>query len=237
MRALGRTVASEVCKLRGLPAVAVVVVCTIVASAVLGAALAARERGNADIGAILVQVVSFMQVGPIALAAIGASSEYAGRQIVVSLTATPHRVRLLMAKAIACFFLTTASALAGELVAAASAWLVVSRAGGRPHIDGWMIGRAAVYLALIGLFALALAMLLRSLLASVAAMLVLIFIASPLLSGYPELARWMPDVAGREFYVAGGDDLLAPMAGLIVLLAWIMSVGVVAVATFVRRDA
>jgi hypothetical protein len=93
---------------------------------------------------------------------------------------------------------------------AATTASILLRAGGfRPaDVDVWRRLGAAAYLVLAGLLTLALAILLRSLVASLMTMLALLLLASPLLSGYTEHVRWLPDRAGSVLYQSGGDPAL-----------------------------
>jgi hypothetical protein len=205
-----RTVVAELIKLGGLPAVVAVALGTVVA-------IGAAGRG-------VTQAVPLLQAGPILLGVLAVSTEYAGRQIATTLTATPDRLRLLAAKAVA--YLITASATIGAGLAAA--WLTRSA---RPTAG------AAVYLALIGLLALLLTTLLRSLIPPLAGLLTLVLIVSPLLAGHTEHARWLPDRAGRLLYLPDADPLLTPVTGAVVLLTWIGLAAAVALWTFRSRDA
>jgi hypothetical protein len=98
---------------------------------------------------------------------------------------------------------------------------------------------ATAYLTLIGLVAFAAAVLIRNLTGSLATMLGLVVIVSPVLHTVAEWAMYMPDIAGAQLYQTepriGGR--LSPLAGGALLLAW--SVGALAISamTFQRRDA
>jgi hypothetical protein len=212
---LARTAAAELIKLRGLPAVVAVALGTVVAFGAAG-------RG-------VPQVVPLLQAGPILLGVLAVSTEYAGRQIATTLTATPNRLGLLAGKAVAYLIAATATSGAGL----AAAWL----AGPARAVAGWPMAGAAVYLVLIGLLALGLAVLFRSLIPPLAGMLTLVLVVSPLLAGYTEHARWLPDRAGRLLYRPDADPLLTPVTGTVVLLTWIGLAGAAALWTFRSRDA
>ena len=164
---LARTAAAELIKLRGLPAVVAVALGTVVAFGAAG-------RG-------VTQVVPLLQAGPILLGVLAVATEYAGRQIATTLTATPNRLRLLAAKTVAYLIAATATVGAGL----AAAW-ATRLAGSERAVAGWPMAGAAVYLVLIGLLALGLAAVLRSLIPPLAGLLTLVLIVSPLLAGQ----RW-----------------------------------------------
>ena len=109
--------------------------------------------------------------------------------------------------------------------------------GEHAPVDGRPLAGAAAYLVLIGLLALALAVLLRSQLPPLVAMLGLVLVLSPLLSGLTEHARWLPDRAGSLLYQPGADTVLTPAAGALVLLCWTAATGAAAAAAFLARDA
>ena len=213
-----RTAAAELVKLWGLPAVPATALGTVVAGAVLGAA------GT--------QVVPLLQVGPILLGILAAATEYAGRQIATTLIVTPNRLRLLAGKTVA--YLVTATATSGAALTAARLARTVRDAG---PAAAWPIAGAAVYLVLIGLLALGLAVLLRSLIAPLAGLLALVLIVSPVLAGWTGHARWLPDRAGQLLYLPDADPLLTPVTGTVVLLTWIALAAGAAQRTFRARDA
>lgn len=215
---LSRTAAAELTKMWGLPAVLATALGTVVAGAVLGAA------GT--------QVVPLLQVGPILLGVLAVATEYAGRQIATTLLATPNRFRLLAGKTIA--YLVTATVTSAAALAAARLARTVRDAG---QVPAWPIAGAVVHLVLIGLLALGLAVLLRSLIAPLVGLLALVLIVSPLVAGWTGHARWLPDRAGRLLYLPDADPLLTPVTGTIVLLTWIGLAAAAAGSTFRVRDA
>ena len=89
----------------------------------------------------------------------------------------------------------------------------------------------------IGLLALALTVLLRSLIPPLVAMLALVLIVSPLVAGSTEHARWLPDRAGSLLYLPESDTVLTAGTGVFVMLAWTTAVAIAAASTFLSRDA
>ena len=221
---LSRTAAAELGKLWGLPAVRATALGTVVAGAVLGAA-----------GQAVAQVVPLVQVGPILLGILAVATEYAGRQIATTLITTPDRLRLLAGKTVA--YLITATATSGAALAAAWLARTVRDAGADRAAVAWPIAGATVYLVLIGLLALGVAVLLRSLIPPLVGLLALVLVVSPLLAGHTEHTRWLPDRAGRLLYLPDADPLLTPATGAVVLLGWIGLAAGAAQRAFLSRDA
>lgn len=228
---LRRAVLAELVKLRGLPTAIVAVLATVAGATGLTAAIAASAPAGTGILEILVQLVVFLQIGPIVLGVLAVASEYAGSQIRTSLAAVPSRPRLLLAKIVALALTVVVTSLA----AVGSAVLVVALRGGdipAPAIRP-LIG-AVGYLVAMGLLAFALALLLRSLVAPLAGLLSLVLVVSPLVASATEYARWLPDRAGSALYAADASDLAF---GSSVILGWVLVVLAAAGAGFVRRDA
>lgn len=163
------------------------------------------------------------------------ASEYARRQIHTSLLAVPHRLVLLTGKAAA--YLVVAALTSLATVAActgAAAWVLPKAHSG---IEAGPLLGAAAYLVMIGVVGLGVAMLLRSLVAALTAMLTLVMIVSPLLASRTEHARWLPDQAGSLLYSPDADPVLTTGTGALVLAAWIGLVCALAATEFVRLDA
>lgn len=229
------TVATELIKLRGLPAVMTTMHGTVAASIGLSAAVAA-STDEANAVQVVVQTVPFVQIGVIIVGVLAVATEYAGRQIRTALTATPNRPLLLAGKTVA--FVTAAATTSVTSVGAALATASVTiRDGSLSLADSQPLAGAVVYLVLIGLLGFAVTVLLRSLIPSLATMLAVVLIASPLLASVTEHARWLPDRAGRLLYLSSMDPILTPGTGALVLVAWIAVTAVVATWTFRVRDA
>jgi hypothetical protein len=96
---------------------------------------------------------------------------------------------------------------------------------------------AWTYLVLIGLLGLALTFLLRSLIASLAGLLSLVLVVSPMLGSVTSSARFLPDQAGSALYQPEPSAALGPGAGALVLVAWVVAVAAGALVTFCAQDA
>jgi ABC-2 type transport system permease protein len=190
-------------------------------------------------------------VGAVILGVVAISSEYTatatdaggGRPITATLTGTPQRLAVLVAKALAVVLLVVATAAVTLPACLAVAHLVV---GGAPAPGGLgdMIGRsagAALYWVLTGLIALAITVFTRS---GIVPLVVLIansslVSVSLLLSKLTPLARYLPDLAGSGLFTISTavDDPLDPLTGGLVMTAWVVGFLTVAAVAFHRRDA
>lgn len=236
-----RVVGAELDKLRTLPIVVLTVVGTIIGGIVLGAALAASaHQGGWDVPPVevVVQSLPFVQVGMILLGVLPVAQEYAGSQVRTSLTAVPHRGRLLAAKSAATVLVAVVTAAVTVAVTFAAALLVVRSASGSesPARGLGVLAGAVGYLVLIAMLAYAIALLLRHLVPALVTGLALVVIASPVLAAQTERARWLPDRAAQQLYERG-DAVLTPVTGTLVALAWIAVIGAIATQRFTRQDA
>lgn len=238
---LAAVTAAELAKLRTLPVAVAAAVATVLAGAVVAAALAAHAADGGAPGsavAAVVLAVPYVQAGLVLVGVLPVAHEYEGVQIRTTLAAVPDRALLLAGKsaaALAAVALTAAATVgAGAAAAAATRYLLdAGPAGG--GAEPWAAPGAAVHLALIGLLAHAVALLLRHLVPALVGMLSLVLVVSPLLGGLTEHARWLPDRAGSLLY-APDDTVLTGATGALVLLGWIAAVGCAAAVRFVRGD-
>lgn len=240
-RSAARVVAAESDKLRTLPAAVLTAVGTVVAGAVLAAVLAAnavRQDQPVSVVTAVLQSVPYVQAGLILLGVLPAAHEYAGRQVLTTLTAVPDRVLLLtgktLAAAVACA-LTASAALGAGTIAAAVTRHLLDAPVPEHRTQSWALAGAVAHLVLLGLLAHAVAVLTRAMVPSLAGMLVLVLVLSPLSARFTEHARWLPDRAGMRLYDSG-DPVLTAATGGLVLLGWIGATGALAALRFVRRD-
>jgi ABC-2 type transport system permease protein len=227
--------AAELAKLRTLPAVAATALGTVAAAAVLTVFLvAATDTGGGDEVAIVLETVQILQIGTILIGVLAAASEYAGSQIRTTLIAVPNRALAFAAKAVA--YVVVATTTSETAVAVALGTALIS--GGSPAVSpGWSVLGAAGYLVVMGLLAHTLAVVFRSLIAPLAGTLAVVLIASPVLHGLSEHARWLPDQAGRLLYLPDTDPVLAPGSAALVLLAWTAVLTAAALTALTMRDA
>lgn len=230
---------AELVKLASLPAVPATALGTVGVAIALTAAVAASSTAPTSAAQVTLVTIPYLQIGPLLIGILAVATEYTGHQIRTSLTATPNRLLLLADKTLA--YLTaagiTSSAAVGTGFATAAVTLAVRDAAPSGDGNAWPIAGAVAYLVLIGLLGFALTVLLRSLIPPLVAVLALVLTISPLLSGYTEHARWLPDRAGGLLYLDGADEVLTSGTGALVLLAWITATAAAACTTFATRDA
>ncbi|MFC5835288.1 ABC transporter permease [Nonomuraea insulae] len=224
------TIAAELAKLRTLPAVLVTVGVTVLAAAALGAALAAAPSGQPLTATeAALRTAGYTQTGLIVLGVLAIASEYAGTQARTSLTAVPVRSLLIAGKIVAYLVAAAVTALLALSAALAGALLTGLPMGG----DGAALPRAAAYLVLIGLLALAVATLTRDAIAALATTLGLVLVLPPVLAN--AVADYLPGSAGARMYQPGPG--LTPQVGALVLAAWLAVALAAAILSFTRRDA
>ncbi|MFJ8602657.1 ABC transporter permease [Streptomyces shenzhenensis] len=176
------------------------------------------------------------------------TSEYGARTIVGTLTSVPHRARVLAAKAVA---LVGVALPVGILVSFAG-FLVgqASLAGaGAPHLalsDGpalrGILG-GGLYLALAGLFGLALGTVIRSTTATVTTLFGVMLIVQAFAPALPGtvgdwVSKYWPSIAGGQIITGYHDPaLLGPWAGLGVMAGCVAVLTAAAFVVFRKRDA
>lgn len=176
------------------------------------------------------------------------TAEYGTRTIVGTLTAVPHRGRVLAAKAIV---LSAITLLVGEamMFCAFFAGEAMLARTGAPHVGLADPGAlravlgGGLYLSLITLFGLAVGTLVRSTTAAVTTVFCVLMIVRAFIPAFPgRLADWMakywPPVAGGQIVTGYRDPaLLGPWPGLAVMAVFVAVLLVAALAGFRRRDA
>lgn len=203
--------------------------------------------------------IGFSQLVTSVLGVLVISGEYTTGMIRSTLTAVPKRLPALFGKAVI-FAVTT---FVVSFVALAIALLVAVPVLGTAEIavdlgDGalWLsIVGAAGYLALIGVFSLAIGTLLRSSAGGIAAALGVILVLPTVVTIFAAItkAEWLANVsnalpsnAGARLYAYPAPGLqdefalfapLEPWQGAVILLVWIVALFVLASVLLKRRDA
>ncbi|MEV0609172.1 hypothetical protein AB0I61_22635 [Polymorphospora rubra] len=189
-------------------------------------------------------------VGAAILGVVIVSSEYTanrvraggGRQVTTTLTATPHRLRVLAAK------LTVLTALVA-LLAAVAVPLTLTTSGfllgdhaqpyGADH-PARAVG-AGLYWLLTAWLAFGTTLLTRSGIVPLVVIVANTSLVSVtyLLARSVPAARFLPDVAGAQMFAREyhAPDMVGPVTGGLVMAAWTVALLAVAGAVFVRRDA
>lgn len=178
--------------------------------------------------AMFVDSVLWAQIVIAIIAVLAVTGEYGSGQIRLSLLALPTRLPWLGAKALV---LAGTAFCVGVLASAASLGVSVLALTGtevRYSLDPaeavTLALRSGLYLAAIATLSVAVAALLRHVVAGLVTVLTLLIIAPPVLSSIPGigwLADYTPTFAGRRL-IADFDSIaqLSPWAGYGVLLVW-----------------
>ncbi|MEU0333449.1 ABC transporter permease [Streptomyces sp. NPDC006193] len=176
------------------------------------------------------------------------TSEYGARTIVPTLTAVPHRARVLASKAA----VLVGVALPVGIVVSLAGFLVgqgTLSGAGAPHLalsDGvalrGIVG-GGLYLTLAGLFGLFLGAVIRSTTATVTTLFGVMLIVQAFAPALPGgagdwVSKYWPPIAGGQIVTGYRDPaLLSPWAGLGVMAGCVAALMAVAFVVFHKRDA
>lgn len=188
------------------------------------------------------EMAGFGYVFVIVLGALWAASEYGGaRQIVTTLTATPHRGRVLAIKMLLLAALTAVIALLSMGGA-----IIITHATAADGINPFLltpeiwslIGGLIAAWVLTGLIAFALGILARGAILPLIVLMPLVVGLGTFLAGIWTVASYFPVTAGTALYTPPGTDgILAPALGGIVHAIWALTLVAIAAVSFIRRDA
>jgi ABC-2 type transport system permease protein len=207
-----------------------------------------RARIVADpVGLILGAGFQFSQLTICVLGVLIMAGEYSTGAIRASLLAVPKRTPMLAAKSIvfAAFVFVVAELVAFPcfFIGAAIVHKRAPVAIGDPGVLRAVIG-AGLYLAVLGLFALAIGGLLRHTAAGITGVIAFVLVLAPLAQLLPgsigkHVHAYMPSEAGRLIAAAhqGKDDLLSPWQGFGVFCLWTALLLVACGWLLNRRDA
>jgi ABC-2 type transport system permease protein len=191
-----------------------------------------------------------VNVSQLAIAVLGVlviTGEYSTGMIRASFTAVPKRLPVLWAKigvyAVVSFLLTLPSVLiaffASQSILARHHILQISFS--HPGVARAVIG-GAVYLLLVGVFALAIGAIVRNTAGGIAAFAAIFFVIPPLLNILPSswnnaITPYLPSEAGRSiFSLTHGAHSLAPGPGFALFAGYTALAVAIAAALLVRRD-
>jgi ABC-2 type transport system permease protein len=199
-------------------------------------------------GSFVTWGMMFAQITAIVLGTLAVTSEYGTGMIRATLAATPKRGAVLAAKAVVLsgtlFVAGTVTAFAGYF---AGNWFLdqegVGVALGDPGVLRSMFG-SGLYLAFLGLFALAVGLLIRHTAAVVSIVLALVFVVGSMAFLLPGTwgewtAKLMPGNAGGEIAmpVSFVPELLDPWVGFAVFSGEVAALLLAGYLVFRRRDA
>jgi hypothetical protein len=191
-----------------------------------------------------------VNVAQLAVAVLGAlviTGEYSTGMIRATFTAVPRRLPVLWAKILVYAAVTFALSLPAVLIAFFASQAILSKhdilqiSFSHPGVARSVIG-GAVYLTLIGAFALAIGAIVRNTAGGIASFAALFFVIPPLMNVLPTswndaVSPYLPDAAGRSiFSLTHGAHSLSPWAGFWLFLAYTAAAIVIAAVLLLRRD-
>jgi ABC-type transport system involved in multi-copper enzyme maturation permease subunit len=188
-------------------------------------------------------------LGQLAICVLGvlvASSEYTTGMIRSTLLASPHRLRMLAAK---CVVFTVPVLIIGEVLSFASYGIGKSILASKvhtslsdPHVTRAVIGEG-LYLAVLGLFALAIGQLIRHTAGAITTVIALVLVLVPLAGLLPgnigkHVSAYLPTNAGQQIMqIYPKDQILSAWQGFGVFGLWTAVLLAVAAWLLVKRDA
>jgi len=206
-----------------------------------------HERADRHPLDIALAGVNLSQLAIAVLGVLVITGEYSTGMIRASFTAVPKRLPVLWAKtvvyAVVAFLLmlppVVASFFASQAILSRHHILQISFSHG--GVARAVIG-GAVYLVLVGIFALAIGAIVRNTAGAIATFAAIFFVIPPLLNVLPTswndaISPYLPDSAGRSiFSLTHGAHSLAPGPGLLLFCGYCAFALGVAAVLLVRRD-
>lgn len=208
-----------------------------------------EDQAQAQLDPVPQILGSGLFLGQLAICVLGvlvATSEYSTGMIRSTLLASPHRLRTLAAK---CVVFTTPVFVIGEALAFASYFLgkqilssKVHTSLSDPHVMRAVIG-SGLYLAVLGLFALAVGQLIRHTAGAITTVIALVLVLVPLTGLLPgsigkHVSAYLPTNAGQQIMqIYPKDQILTAWQGFGVFGLWTAALLALAAWFLVRRDA
>jgi ABC-type transport system involved in multi-copper enzyme maturation permease subunit len=188
-------------------------------------------------------------LGQLAICVLGvlvATSEYSTGMIRSTLLAAPHRLRMLAAK---CVVFTLPVLILGEVLSFASYGIGKSILASKvhtslsdPHVMRAVVGEG-LYLAVLGLFALAIGQIIRHSAGAITTVIALVLVLVPLAGLLPgsigkHVSAYLPTNAGQQIMqIYPKDQILTAWQGFGVFGLWTAVLLIVAAWMLVKRDA
>ena len=191
-----------------------------------------------------------VNVAQLAIAVLGVlviTGEYSTGMIRATFTAVPRRLPVLWAKILVYAAVTFALSLPAVLIAFFASQAILSKheilqiSFSHPGVAR-SVGGGAVYLTLIGTFALAIGAIVRNTAGGIASFAALFFVIPPLMNVLPTswnntISPYLPDAAGRSIFSLTHDaHSLAPWPGFWLFLGYTAAATAIAAVLLVRRD-
>jgi ABC-2 type transport system permease protein len=209
--------------------------------------MSARERADRSPLDIALAGVNLSQLAIAVLGVLVITGEYSTGMIRASFTAVPRRLPVLWAKAGVFAVVTFVLALPSVLIAFFASQAILARhdilqISFSDKGVARSVGGGAVYLVLVGLFALAIGAIVRNTAGGIALFAAIFFVIPPLMLLLPSswqdaVAPYLPSEAGRAVFSLTHDSgSLAPGAGLAAFVGYTVATLAVAALLLVRRD-
>ncbi|OPC78097.1 hypothetical protein B4N89_38500 [Embleya scabrispora] len=242
-----KTVRSTVWTLLALFAVSVLISWGIAALAASDVAKDVAEGKKNDAPDLLTVGVAFGQIAALVLGVMSMTAEYSTGMIRTSLTAVPWRASMLTAKAVVlALVLFVVGAITGFCCYfLANLMLDAKDVGvdlGEPGVIRALIG-TGLYLAVLGLFGMALGVLLRHTAGAITLGIALIFVVGGVVGLIPGrtgdwIAKLMPaNAGGQVMSVEAADKMLQPWPGFAVFAAETLILLLLGALLLEKRDA
>ncbi|MBS2961863.1 ABC transporter permease [Actinocrinis puniceicyclus] len=211
--------------------------------------MGADARAQAELDPVPQILGSGLFLGQLAICVLGvlvATSEYSTGMIRSTLLAAPHRLRMLCAK---CVVFTIPVLIVGEVLSFTSYGIgksilasKVRTSLGDPHVMRAVVGEG-LYLAVLGLFALAIGQLIRHTAGAITTVIALVLVLVPLAGLLPgnigkHVSAYLPTNAGQQIMqIYPKDQILSAWQGFGVFGLWTAVLLAVSAWLLVRRDA
>jgi hypothetical protein len=209
--------------------------------------MSAHERADRHPLDIALAGVNLSQLAIAVLGALVITGEYSTGMIRASFAAVPKRLPVLWAKT-AVFGLVTLLLMVGPvLIAFFASQAILSRhhilqvSFSHPGVARSVIG-GAVYLMLVGIFALGIGAIVRNTAGAIATFAGIFFVIPPLMNILPSswndaISKYLPSEAGRQLFSLTHDaNSLSPAAGGLLFVGYCALTLAIAAVLLVRRD-
>ncbi len=210
--------------------------------------MSAHERADRHPLDIALAGVNVSQLAIAVLGVLVITGEYSTGMIRASFTAVPKRLPVLWAKTAVFATVAFLLMLPPVLIAFFASQAILSRhhilqiSFSHPGVARSVIG-GAVYLVLVGIFALGIGALVRSTAGGIATFAGIFFVIPPLMNILPTswndaMSKYLPSEAGRQlFSLHQGAHSLSPMWGGLLMLGYCAVAVALAAVLLLRRDA
>ena len=210
--------------------------------------MSAHERADRHPLDIALAGVNVSQLAIAVLGVLTITAEYSTGMIRSTLIAVPKRLPVLWAKSIVYAVVAFALMVPSVLIAFAASQAILSRhhilqiSFSHSGVARSVVG-GAIYLMLVGLFALALGAITRNTAGGIAVFAAIFFVIPPLMNILPTswnnaISPYLPSEAGRQLFSLTQDaHSLSPAAGGVLFAGYCAAAMAIAAALLLRRDA